>query len=611
MKQLRQRIDAIVSRLNCCMLFPEKPVVEFYPESGRCPVCGGQLQTKKTWKKTVVTLDIGAFVAKETVLECPDDQTVLTSSVLRSLVPKGCTFGFDVIAHVGRSLFIEGLDEERIVMALKRRNVSISKREIGYLGRKFVVYLALAHRQSNLKLVDSMAKRGGYILHVDGTCEGDSPHLFCGMDGISSLVLDNVKLPSERKEVLIPFFKRIREQYGTPVALVHDMGIGIMRAVEAVFSGIPDYICHFHFLRDVGKDFLEEDNQVIVKRLKKMKVRHLLRRKARHLEKKIECNPSLIPEMKTSLETGELKSNSLHLMPALVAYTTIQWIFDSAHPSKGYGFPFEQPHLQFYFRLKTALRFLEGVSSVYLTGRPMDNRPFTQVRQFLQEALSAKTLAATAAAMQAKVKIFDQLREALRIAEPDGNKGLNDDGDDIDIKTIKEKVGAFRAFLVEDKRRKKTYAKMIEQLDKYWEKLFADPITVTSSTGKQITIQPQRTNNILERFFRGEKRRSRKKSGTASLNRTLKNILADTPLVRNLDNEEYHRIVLNGCSTLAERFAQIDEEKVCAEMKRTQANENRISSTLKAVIRKPDLLSQISDIFFNVSKEDANRLLPT
>lgn len=348
MKQLRQRINVILSQLSCSVLFPKKPVIEFYPKSDRCSVCGGRLQVRKTWKKTVVTLDIGAFQAKETVLECPNDQVVSTASKLRSLVPKGCTFGFDVIAYVGRSLFVEGLDEEQIVKDLKCRNVSISKREIGYLGRKFVVYLALAHRQSNRQLVDSMSKRGGYVLHVDGTCEGDSPHLFCGMDGISSLVLDNVKLPSERKEVLIPFFKRIRKQYGVPVALVHDMGIGIMRAVEAVFSGIPDFICHFHFLRDVGKDLLETDNQVIIKRLKEMKARPLLRGKARYLEKKIECNPSLITEMKTSLKTGELKSDSLHHIPALVAYTTIHWIFDSSHPSKGYGFPFEQPHLQFY-----------------------------------------------------------------------------------------------------------------------------------------------------------------------------------------------------------------------------------------------------------------------
>jgi hypothetical protein len=608
---LRERIDVILSRLNCGALFSQKPVIEFYPESDRCPVCGGRLRIKKTWEKTVVTLDIGAFRAKETVLECPEETVVVTSSALRSLAPKGCTFGFDVIVEVGRSLFVEGLNEEQIAMNLKRRNVLISKREIGYLGRKFVVYLALAHRQSNRQLADFMAKRGGYILHVDGTCEGDSPHLFCGMDGISSLVLDNVKLPSEKKEVLIPFFKRIRKQYGTPVALVHDMGIGIMRAVEAVFGGIPDFICHFHFLRDIGKDLLEADNQMIIKRLKNLKVKALLRRKARYLGKKIECDPGLIAELKTSLDTGELNSNSLHPIPALIAYTTIHWIFDSSHPSRGYGFPFEQPHLQFYCRLQTALRFLDRISPIHLCGRAKDNRPFTQVRHFLEEVLSDQKLAETAADMKEKVKVFDRLRTALRIAEPDGKKGLNDDGDDVDIKTIKQKVSAFKMYLVADEQRKKIYAKMIEQLDKYWNKLFADPITVTASTGQLITVQPQRTNNILERFFRGEKRRSRKKSGTASLNKTLKTILADTPLVRNLDNEEYQRIVRGDCSTLAERFAQIDEKMVQAELKRTQTNEDKIPKTLKAMIKQPDLLSKIANIFFNIGKKDANRLLPT
>jgi len=47
-----------------------------------------------------------------------------------------------------------------------------------------------------------MELRGGYILHLDGTCEADSPHLFSGLDGIAELVLDNVKLPSERADLL-------------------------------------------------------------------------------------------------------------------------------------------------------------------------------------------------------------------------------------------------------------------------------------------------------------------------------------------------------------------------------------------------------------------------
>jgi hypothetical protein len=36
--------------------------------------------------------------------------------------------------------------------------------------------------------------------------------------------------------------------------------------------------------------------------------------------------------------------------------------------------------------------------------------------------------------MEEKVQIFDQLRDAMRIAVSDGKKRLNDDGENIDVK---------------------------------------------------------------------------------------------------------------------------------------------------------------------------------
>jgi len=41
----------------------------------------------------------------------------------------------------------------------------------------------------------------------------------------------------------------------------------------------------------------------------------------------------------------------------------------------------------------------------------------------------------------------------------------------------------------------------------------------------------------MERFFRDLKRGNRKRSGTMSLNKELRFLLADTPLVKNLDNQ--------------------------------------------------------------------------
>ncbi|MCK4305007.1 MAG: hypothetical protein KAY24_12285, partial [Candidatus Eisenbacteria sp.] len=75
------------------------------------------------------------------------------------------------------------------------------------------------------------------------------------------------------------------------------------------------------------------------------------------------------------------------------------------------------------------------------------------------------------------------------------------------IRTIEKRVRKFRAWLT----RRKGYSqnqdaqKMIEQIDKYWKKLFADPFTVQTPSGP-ILIQPQRTNNILGQFFRRLKR---------------------------------------------------------------------------------------------------------
>jgi len=69
----------------------------------------------------------------------------------------------------------------------------------------------------------------------------------------------------------------------------------------------------------------------------------------------------------------------------------------------------------------------------------------------------------------------------------------------------------------------------------------------------------------------------------------LKTILADTPLVRNLENEEYLKIILNGCSTLAERFSQIDDKIVRQQLREAEKNQEKIPPEVKSIIKKPDL----------------------
>lgn len=584
---LKNHIDKIVEGVSAGNLFSEMPTIHFSPE--------GDANVLKTREKKVVTMDIGAFRAKETVTQSQGGQ-IYTCEDLRVLTPHRCTFGYDVIVYVGYALFVHCCSEKEIVKELAKKNISISDREISFLGKKFVTYLAVAHRESRQKIREAMDLRGGYILHLDGTCEADSPHLFSGLDGIAELVLDNVKLPSERAELLIPFFEQIKKQYGDPIALVHDMGKGILSAIEKVFPGKPDFICHFHFLRDIGKDLMEAEYKKIRDRLKKHKIRGTLRQMAKNLEGPVVQDGKLIAELNDSIKKGD-RVTPFAEMPVVSVLALIHWVFDTSAQLNGYGFPFDLPHLIFYHRLKAVYALLGAIRQTPMkyqkTHRPL-HRLFRSIKQVMDDPVLRKS----AARLDERVGVFDDLRKALRIALPEGKNGLNDDGDETDMQTIKEKVEGFREQLTADRKfsGKDEYKKMIEQIDTYWEKLFADPIPVPTPEGV-LRIQPQRTNNILERFFRDLKRKARKRTGIVSLNKTLKTILSDTPLVRNLDNEAYLQIILDGCDTLEERFARIDSRVVVQELDKTKKETGRLPTALKKMIREPAFPEKLKLVF--------------
>lgn len=593
--------------MSAISLFPKTPIIHFYPEVEICPFCGAKLQVQKTQTKAVVTMDIGAFVAKETCFKCSCNKKVHGSQELHSLVPEHGTFGFDVIVFVGKALFIHCLGVQEIVDRLAKRNITISPNEVTYLGKKFIVYLAQAHREARNDLRDTLRRRGGYTLHVDGTCEGNSPNLFSGLDGISELVLSNIKIPSEKKELLVPFFEQIQKQYGDPIALVHDMGKGILTAVEKVFPDTPDFICHFHFLRDIGKDLFGKEYKVVFDRLKSHGIRTVLRRRLKALAKKMADDSQVLDDFKTDFDEGKIEISRLGQVPIISTYALIHWIFDAPSTSAGYGFPFDCPHLVFFQRLKKVHCVLKQIMDIRLRNNFKDNRPLYQLWHLLDKVVSDNKLAQAATSIEAKREVFNELRAALRIALPEGKDGLNDDGKIAEMTTIESAVKEFRNQVISDESLSSNddYLKMIAQIDKYWEKLFADPITVQTPEGPA-EITPQRTNNILERFFRDLKRQGRKRTGAASLTKMLKTILADTPLTANLKSEQYLKTILADCKTLEERFSQIDADKVRDQLKNEQQEPLRISTEIKPLIKQENLPDKIALLFNQANTTKSN-----
>ena len=542
-----------------------------------------------------MTLTLSRFIAHETVCGCgnPACSVPVGCEALARLVPPQGTFGYDIIVYVGTQQFLHCRGEQEVLRDLQRRGITISRSEIGVLTRKFIIYLAIAHRQSRPFLRKSMLERGGYVLHLDGTCEADSPHLMSVIDGMSELVLGNAKLPSENADQIIPFLRAIKRQYGTPVALVHDMAKAIILSVKKVFPDIPDFLCHFHFLRDIGKDLLDAPYDILRARLRRLRIQALLRHHARRLKRSTEQDTAAMDACERWLQ-GD--SHADIPSPMTIVYVMIQWALEGRHEGNGYGFPFDRPCLSLYLRLQAIHDKLCRMRQTCAEATKGQKHLLTALINGIGRTIADPAAKKNAGILQQKAVVFDRLRNAMRIASPNDKNGLNDDGSAAMV-SIKKGVNAFCRELTSTvtSRPDPACEKLLDQIKRYREKLFADPITKKTPRGP-VTIYPQRTNNIMERFFRDIRRGHRKRGGTNTMTRTLKTILADTPLVANLRDPAYFSMLLNGAKSLEERFSQIDVQLVREEIQRNVRENRVVSAQVKRIIKRKDLMDKIAEL---------------
>jgi hypothetical protein len=504
-------------------------------------------------------------------------------------VPPGGNFGYDVLVHAGKALYLRHRNEEEVVEELAQRNIRISPREISLLGRKFIVYLAIAHSRCARNIQEAMRLRGGYVCHLDATCEGGDPLLMSSLDSLSEIVLGSIKIPTEAQKHIVPFLERIKQAFGIPLALVHDMGAGILKAVAEVFPGVADFVCHFHFLRDIGIDFIGNEYDLIRNRLRKHGIRSKLRHRAKELKRKMDQNPEMMEGLQADIEEMSLPTAHRQWLPCINSYSLIHWALEGNTDGNGYGFPFDRPHLAFAKRLRDLHFHLEKLKEIQLRGEWKGYRPYFKTLGDLKGIIGDRIFWKAVDEIEQKITIFDRLRKAMRIAPQSGCRGINDGGEKTNIGAIEKRVEKFRAWLINRKgySHDQDAQNMIGQINKYWAKLFADPITVQTPSGT-VQIQPQRTNNILEQFFRYLKRGNRRKTGTRSSSRMLRTILAETPLVRNLENPGYMKILLDGKTTLEEVFAEIEIATLREEFRKAQIKPERIPSKIRRLIARPN-----------------------
>ena len=76
----------------------------------------------------------------------------------------------------------------------------------------------------------------------------------------------------------------------------------------------------------------------------------------------------------------------------------------------------------------------------------------------------------------------------------------------------------------------------------------------------------------------------------------LQNMLAQTPLVRNLQNPEYMEILLDGKTCVEELFAEIEITQLRRELKNAQQNPEKIPAKIKSIINEPKYPEKLANI---------------
>lgn len=570
-------------------LFAAPPDIVFPPDRDACPLCGGPLKVRKTAARTVATMDIGSFRAHETVMFCArcPGRPAFRSAELAALVAPGCRFGHDVMVFAGLSVFARLRPAERVAAELRDRRIPISESEVRELAGRFVVSLGVAHAEAAPRLREHLGASGGYILHLDSTCQKGSGHLMTGIDELSGMVLLGASIPTENAGDTVAFLRDLVSRYGAPAAVSCDRSKGILGALASELPEVPVFLCHFHFLRDVGKDLMQEDYKLIRDRLAKHGPMAKLARLRRDLAPYLDAHAERVEAMLARIGEGKPVPRELAvgIAPEALLATLVASVSEAKRQGDGCGFPFDRPHLHCLRQMQTVHRSVETMLEHRRYGG-VARTHFERALAILSPVANDPELAAAADRVEAKAAVFDRLRVAMRIAEPDARSGLNDEGAPADIRAIERAVTGFRNALAADPElmAQLPFARLLGQLDACRGRLFCDPLVLDTPEGRRI-VQPHRTNNIIERFFRSLNRDFRKRTGNRLTATHLDRMPPDLPLVRNLDDDRYSAILLDGCPTLAERLARVDRELVTASIKEARRRRNRFSRAARAALR--------------------------
>ena len=465
---------------------------------------------------------------------------------LRLIAPPGNNFAYDTILFVTVMRYVRLMQREEIQRRiLKEHSFHISTGSVSQLSLEGLAYLEKCHFAAAERLA-ALYRRKCFFIHLDGTNEGGEYTHFVVRDGMSRNVIYSEKIPSEGEDSIVPVLEKVKFLFGIPSAVVSDMSEAIKNAVAKVFRGVPHRLCHFHFLKAIGKDLLTEHHHRMCISVKRMKTTLCeIRKKTKDEQAALHCG-----------RTGRRRKGHYDCGWLLSA---IDRINDSGRDLGAEGFPFDLSALAFHERCAQVFEALEQIMD---GGVRPEAACFCFLRNRLQEFLQWEK--GDVAQIKTLNGIFNELRDILHPKTEGERIPLNwgMQGGDIRASEMEPELERLRI-----RAEKKIKSKgLTKYLLKAWKivasrlKKQQGMLDPSITLGNETVILP-RTNNLSETGFRDAKRKARRTTGKKNLSKHMDELPAQYFYTFNLDDPEYVKTVY-GDGEIFDSFHLVDRKEV-------------------------------------------------
>ena len=608
-------VSGIHTRLPDYCFLEEHYLLDVSSDREVCEDCNNQkLKSQRIARRYPVGILLGQPLLQHHIKKCPVCKREYPYEQLSALVPPYGNYAYDIIIEVGNLRFRNNRQNKEIQKEIQNRyHLFLSESSINVLAHRFLDYLAAVHYARTNDIRQMINDGGGYVAHFDGTCEAGTDILFTATDEISGFVLLTTRMPTENVKDIKEFIEKCRSFFGVPLATMRDLSTHIFMARDEVFDKVkvPDLICQYHFLENVGEALFKKSHQELFQRLRKLKIKPALKRIRNGIvhrykrsikdssqsikEKEFKeflLNPYFLDDPNKVLE---FDNERLTMLRKHVTYFILRWLDDYSSELKGEYFPFDQPHLAYYRRCVKVYDLLSQLIAGFTSLKVKEKQTLQSVIRILEPCKTDEILVDSAQRLEKEVKIFEELRELLRFSSS-GRKSIlrqhppvstKKDASKIEgrLKTFQEKLKA--RSIDNDKDIGNSLKIMIGYLEKYADKLVGHLITLPG--GDKILLE--RTNNISEQHFSSAKIGWRRKLGTKKLTRQLQAAHHEEFLYVNLNLQKYIDLVYDGnLDNMPNYFAKYCNQALEIRKLKQKPDEKKSMPVSKNLLRQPGML---------------------